>query len=56
MKNRHFESWYELCDAVIDFATTKAKNDLDEELTARICRLSDEIIDTAEVYEPEANH
>lgn len=45
-----------LCEYVTDIAEDIAKQKLNDDLVALICKLSDEIVATAEEYEPEADN
>ena len=47
-----FESWLELCEATIELAEDAVHRTIKEQ----ICRLSDEMLNTAEEYEPETPH
>lgn len=55
-ENCRFDSWMALCEYVTDIAEDIAKKQLNDDLVALICKLSDEIVATAEEYEPEADH
>ena len=47
-----FDSWMTLCEYVMDIAEQEAKRRLTEMLSETIQQISDEIIATAEEYEP----
>lgn len=46
---RVFSSWMELCDATVSIAMAS----LEEQFDAMVTELSDEMISTAEEYEPQ---
>lgn len=52
----HFDSWMTLCEYVMDIAEQEAKKRLNDYLIKLICEISDEIIVTAEEYEPETSN
>jgi hypothetical protein len=45
-----------LCEYVTDMAEDIAKKQLNDDLVTLICKLSDEIVATAEEYEPETDN
>lgn len=51
-KTCHFDSWMTLCEYVMEVAEKEAKKRLIDGLNDVICCISDEIIETAEEYEP----
>lgn len=50
-ENCHFDSWTTLCEYVMDIAIEEAKKQMSDQFEDLVCKLSDEIIDTAEEYE-----
>lgn len=49
-----FDSWMTLCEVTMDIAEDEAKNRLNDMIVAMITNIADEMIATAEEYEPEA--
>ncbi len=47
-----FDSWMTLCEYVLDIAEEEARKILNTNLDELICKISDEIMSTAEEYEP----
>jgi hypothetical protein len=48
-----FDSWMTLCEAVMEIAEDEAKRRLNGMIVEMITSIADEIIATAEEYEPE---
>ena len=51
-----FDSWMTLCELTMDLAEDEAKRRLNRLLIQTISDISDEMIATAEEYEPQADH
>lgn len=52
-KNVRFDSWMVLCEYVLEVAEEEAKRQMQGQLMELICRLSDEIIESAVECEEE---
>jgi hypothetical protein len=48
-----FDSWMTLCEAVMEIAEDEAKKRLNGAIVDLITTIADEIIETAEEYEPQ---
>ena len=51
--SREFDSWMELSEVTVELAELEARRLLNEEFEALVHKIADEMIDTAEEYEPE---
>ena len=51
--NLHFDSWMTLCEHVVEVAEEEAQRRLNDSFMNLMTAISDEIIATAEEYEPE---
>jgi len=51
-----FDSWMSLCELTMDLAEDEAKRRLNTLLVQTITEIADEMMATAEEYEPKADH
>lgn len=51
-----FDSWMTLCEATLEIAEEEAKRRLSPQLLQLTSDIADEMIETAEEYEPQADH
>lgn len=51
-----FDSWSTLCEYVMEVAEEEAKKELRTQLIQRMSDMADEMIATAEEYEPETDN
>lgn len=54
-KENVFDSWMSLCEYTMDVAEEEAKRQLTEKLVELMNKIADEMIATAEEYDPQSN-
>ena len=54
--NSCFDSWVDLCEYVCEVAEMEASRQMHTQMLELADKIADEIIATAEEYEPEASH